>query len=160
MIAGFGIVGQSSRASGTPSVSRSSLVVPQLPLLVTPILWQVSPPQMSLAPPAHAAPGVVHITPVRLQVKVQVHCCVLLWQRLLEFSAHVPVAGHWAFVVQIVSLVRLHEPVARRVATAPTQSPSQASPIPSGPSASCWLVFGVLTQLSFLSAIPSPSRSV
>src|SRR5437667_5581654 len=139
MIAGLGIVGQSSRASGTPSVSRSSLVVPQLPLLVTPSLWQVSPPHRSPAPPWHPA-SEVQIDPDRLQVKVQVHCCVLAVQILLGFSAHSPLTGHTAFVVQMIWLERLHEPDARVAWTAPAQSPSQASPIPSGPSASCWFV--------------------
>src|SRR6266704_4281431 len=114
MIAGFGIVGQSSRASGTPSMSKSSFFVPHVPLLITPSLWQVSPPQMSPAPPRQS--GVVaQTTPVRLQVLMQVHCCVLAEQSVLVFSAHTPLVGHWASVVQIVSLVRLHEPVARRV---------------------------------------------
>ena len=106
MIGGLEVVGQSSTASGTPSWSSSSFCAEQVPLLTTPILEQVS-----------------------ADVLMQVHCGVLgSMHSLVGFSWQKPLVGHWASVVQMVSLDRLHEPAASSWACAPAQSPSQASP--------------------------------
>src|SRR5262245_51971825 len=155
MMAGFAIVGQSSTVSGTPSTSRSSFTVLQVPVLATEVFWQVSPPQTSFTPPRHWA-LVVQLFPERRQVKMQLQFPLLLVQVLFTFSRQRPLmVVHWASVEQICELVRLHEPLARTTGPALEQSPSQASPIPSL-SESCWVGFGVLTQLSTLSLIVSP----
>src|SRR5436309_4352662 len=160
MIGGFDVVGQSSIESGTPSASMSSFFTVHPPDLTTPSVLQVSPPQMSEAPPVHCAP-VVQMFPPRLQVLMQVQLPLLLWQALFGSSWQMPLVGHWASVEQIVALVRLQEPAKVPVnvtGCAPLQSPSHASPIPSL-SVSAWFWFGVLTQLSSRSLTVSPSRS-
>src|SRR4030095_2966050 len=121
MMAGLGVVGQSSSASGTPSTSMSSFLVAHEPLFVTDRLSQLSPPQISPGPPAQAAPRVGQIVPERLQVKKQLHCWLLLLQVLLGSSLHTPLLGHWAADVQMVVLVRLQVPAARVTTAAPAQ---------------------------------------
>src|SRR5262249_10995612 len=136
MIAGLGIVGQSSAESGTPSPSRSSFTVPHVPVLTVPSFWQVSAPR-----------------------RAQLHFWLLLGETWFGFSWQTPLlAGHWASVVQMMVFVLLQVPWDRTAEVAPEQSPSQASPMPS-PSWSAWPGFGVRTQLSLRSLMPSPSRS-
>src|SRR5213593_500953 len=106
MIGGFATVGQSSMASGTPSLSTSSFTDAHPPVLTTPSFWQVSPPQTSPAPPGHGGPVVVHVVPLRLQLKMQVQLPTVFVQTLLGSSRHRPLmVVHWASVEQIWALV-------------------------------------------------------
>src|SRR2546422_1498137 len=165
MIGGFATVGQSSMASGTPSLSTSSFTNAHPPVLTTPSFWQVSPAQTP-PPPAHGRPTVGHVVPLRLQVKMQVQLPVVFKQSLVGSSEQTPtLVGQSASVEQMWSLLRLQLPglvPVNVMAVAPAQSPSQASPIPSRSESVC-RGFGVRTQLSGglpLSLKPSPSRSV
>jgi hypothetical protein len=113
-------------------------VVEQVPELVTVARLQFSCAMlMQVSPDGQLALVVQTVAPVRLQV---------------------PVVGQLALLVQIVVLVRSHTPPAAFDTTALVQSPSQALPSESV-SAFAWVAFGVRTQLSLRSAIPSPSRS-
>src|SRR2546422_220366 len=165
MIGGFATVGQSSMASGTPSLSTSSFTNAHPPVLTTPSFWQVSPAQTP-PPPAHGRPTVGHVVPLRLQVKMQGRLPVGFKQSLVGSSEQTPtLVGQSASVEQMWSLLRLQLPglvPVNVMAVAPAQSPSQASPIPSRSESVC-RGFGVRTQLSGglpLSLKPSPSRSV
>ena len=71
---------------------------------------------------------------------------------------HCPVTGQAGRPAPQALGLRSHSPRVRSTLRGFWQSPSQASPMPS-PSVSLWSAFGVRTQLSFLSAKPSPSRS-
>src|SRR5882724_2885117 len=90
----------------------------------------------------------------------QVQPPVEVLQTFFGFSAQTPVTGQSVLRVQMVALVRLHEPLDRICERALTQSPSQASPMWSPSESTCGAGFGVRTQLSLLSGTPSPSRSV
>src|SRR2546425_980992 len=138
------MAGQLSTASGTPSTSASSSTVEQLPVLTTPVLTQTSweiPTQVFVTPPVQSWSRVQTVAGVLLQV---------------------PDIGHPVgpvSVVQTMLLERLQEPVASAAMAAPWQSPSQASPSLSW-SALAWPGLYVRTQLSLLSWMPSPSRSL
>src|SRR5881397_2171648 len=83
MMGGFGMTGQLSMASGTPSASISSFTVAQPPALITPSFWQVSPPQTSVGPPGQTVTPGVQTPPLRRQVKTQVQLPLLLLQVLV-----------------------------------------------------------------------------
>ena len=78
-------------------------------MLVTPVRTQTSCPRMTQVFPAPPQFGFVvqTVEGVRLQT---------------------PDIGHWASVVQTMSLERLQDPIASVTIAAPWQSPSQASP--------------------------------
>src|SRR5262245_58257906 len=138
MIGGFEMFGQLSTLSGTPSASASSCTVPQVPLFVTLVFMQVCATRLTQVwPPWH---------PWALMQRTEV--LMLQW----------PTAGQSPLAVQNCSLMRLQEPLSSVVVVGLPQSPSQASPTLSRSVSFCDEL-KVRTQLSSLSAKPSPSRS-
>src|SRR5882762_5823459 len=109
MIGGFGVVGQSSTLSGTPSPSASSCTVPQEPSFARPSLWQVCGTRATHV----CCPGQSPLTEHAL--------AVLTLQCPTDGQLPGPVSA-----VQKVSLMTLHVPTARVTGCGLRQSPSQA----------------------------------